>query len=453
MLRNLIAAVVVAGLFVVLVPASGEDATASPLQLFEERILPIFRSPNPSSCVQCHLSSIDLKDYIRPSQEETFVALRDEGLIDLENPGESKILDLIRMGEKDLDKGAKLIHRRTRDAEYAAFTAWIRAASADERLQQLPADVAAATSRRDEAVIAFTRKSRLADSFARNIWSQRMRCFPCHTPGEIDAANPKHAKAVERHADFVEKYGQKMNIFRESPEATMRQLIVSSRRPRKGILPLINIDDPTQSLLVLKPTARVPKKTVAGQFEKPSSSLPVTHMGGLKMHVNDQSYKSFVTWIEDYARVIGDEYASAEDLPPDNWFPSKHVLRMKGLPDDIAVLTPFQLFVHSWDAGQSVFDDEPIAFTQAPLTPRRMVNGTIFLLGPKEASGVGPHSEAGKLAPGRYLVKVYADQHHRLVDSPSALLGDKDYLGSVELEAQWQEGFKNAEFVDGALLE
>ena len=55
----------------------------APLQIFEERILPIFKSPEPSSCVQCHLSSVDLKDYILPSHEKTFVSLRDQGLIDL----------------------------------------------------------------------------------------------------------------------------------------------------------------------------------------------------------------------------------------------------------------------------------------------------------------------------------------------------------------------------------
>ncbi|MCP4783590.1 MAG: hypothetical protein GY903_14750 [Fuerstiella sp.] len=81
------------------------DSKTTPIELFEQRIMPIFKSPMPSSCVQCHLASIDLKDYILPSHEQTFVALRDEGLIDVKNPDDSEILTLIRMGEKDLDKG------------------------------------------------------------------------------------------------------------------------------------------------------------------------------------------------------------------------------------------------------------------------------------------------------------------------------------------------------------
>ena len=48
-------------------------ADESALALFQQRIMPIFRSPQPSSCVQCHLASVDLKDYIRPSHQETFI--------------------------------------------------------------------------------------------------------------------------------------------------------------------------------------------------------------------------------------------------------------------------------------------------------------------------------------------------------------------------------------------
>src|SRR5438128_6742112 len=102
--------------------------------VFEKRILPIFKSPNPSSCTQCHLASVDLKNYILPSSEKTFVSLRDQGLIDLTNPEKSKILTLIQMGEKDLDRGAKLIHAKTRQAEFEAFEAWVKACCSDQTL-------------------------------------------------------------------------------------------------------------------------------------------------------------------------------------------------------------------------------------------------------------------------------------------------------------------------------
>jgi hypothetical protein len=75
----------------------------TPQQVFDKRILPIFKSPDPSSCVQCHLAGVDLKNYILPSHEQTFVSLRDHGLIDLDRPEKSKILALIQMGEQDKD--------------------------------------------------------------------------------------------------------------------------------------------------------------------------------------------------------------------------------------------------------------------------------------------------------------------------------------------------------------
>src|SRR4051795_5238315 len=41
------------------------DEAPSASETFEQRILPIFDSPRPSSCTECHLSAVELKDYIR----------------------------------------------------------------------------------------------------------------------------------------------------------------------------------------------------------------------------------------------------------------------------------------------------------------------------------------------------------------------------------------------------
>src|SRR6516165_10447504 len=115
--------------------ASATDGS-SPQQVFERRLLPIFNSPNPSSCTQCHLAGVDLKNYILPSHEKTFLSLRDQGLIDLDRPADSKILQLIQMGEKD--KGTTLIQEKVRRAEYEAFAEWIKVSCADPRLRQAP---------------------------------------------------------------------------------------------------------------------------------------------------------------------------------------------------------------------------------------------------------------------------------------------------------------------------
>ena len=52
--------------------AEADDNAA--LAIFNRRIVPIMQAKNPSSCAECHLSGVDLKEYIRGDQAETFSA-------------------------------------------------------------------------------------------------------------------------------------------------------------------------------------------------------------------------------------------------------------------------------------------------------------------------------------------------------------------------------------------
>jgi hypothetical protein len=441
--------------------AAGQESTAaaSAADVFEQRIMPIFRSPQPASCVQCHLAAVDLKDYILPSHEQTFASLRDQGLINLAEPENSKILTLIRMGDKDLDQGARLIHEKQRQAEYDAFASWILACCNDPKLRDLPAlpaDKIARPDRPDE-VIRHTRKSRVVDSFVRNVWSQRMRCFPCHTPHELDESDPKHRVAIQRHKEFMAKvgaeYAQRMDIFRETPEATIQSLIEKSRDVPKGELPLIDLNHPARSMLVLKPTSKVPEKNAQGEFEKPSYVEPVSHMGGLKMHVDDASYKSFIAWIQDYARVTGDQYASVDELPADDWQATQHVLMMREVPDEWAVESRVQFLIHAWNHDTESWQAEPIAFTQGIVTPIRNAAGPLFLFGSNNSSGNAQiTADSARLMPGKYLVKAYVDSKNRLAQDPTRLLPDDDFVGQVAIDAKWRDGFPQAERIFGEML-
>jgi hypothetical protein len=432
----------------------------SPEDLFNARIMPIFNSPNPSSCVQCHLSSVDLKDYILPSSEKTFASLRAQELVDVDAPEKSKILELINMREKDYDKkGAEMIHEKMRKAEYEAFASWIKACCADPRLRNLSAPKAGALAKpeRPNEVIRHARKSRVVDSFVRNVWSHRMRCFPCHTPFEIDDDNPKHKLARTRLKKMEEnmgiKFTSKLRLFRETPEATMQSWIEKSRDESPDRLPLINLEDATQSLIVLKPSSKLPKKKEGGGFEKPSAAIPVSHMGGIKMHKDDFSYKSFIAWIEDYGRVVGGEYTSVEDLPADNWHPSKHMVMLRGVPETWPKKTAVQIFVHEWDASTSAWKKDPIAFTQGSVAPRMNVFGALFLLRTKETEKSAEWApEDPTLKPGKYLIKTYLDSKEKLAENPIAFLDDSDFAGQAEIQAHWGKLFKNSEKIDGSRL-
>lgn len=441
-------------LFAFAVPLS---AAQSPLDIFEQRIMPIFKSPNPSSCVQCHLSAVDLKDYILPSSDATFASLRAQGLIDLEKPEKSKILELINMGQKDYDKGAKMIHAQNRKAEYEAFAAWIKAGANDPKLRKLPAPKAAAGPKKDHSIIRHSRFDRVLDSFTRNVWSQRMRCFPCHTPHELDDNNPKHKIARERmkkmEANQDISFAGRMKIFKETPEATMAYLIQDSQRKRKDRLPLLDLKNPKDSLLILKPTARLPKKIADKKFEDPSYVKPVSHMGGLKMHPDDFSYKAFVAWIEDYARVVGDQYNSEDELPADNWYFTRQMMLMREAPADWPDHARVQYFIHGWNADANGWADEPIAFTQNTMNPRRAVFGTLFLIRSEQTEKqVHWDSEDPVIPPGRYLIKAYVDRQNVLAENPSAILGIESFYGQGVLNARWGKLFKNAEKFTGALF-
>ena len=415
-------------------------AENSPMEIFEQRIMPIFRSPNPSSCVQCHLASVDLKNYILPSHEATFLSLKSQGLINLAAPRKSKILTLIQMGDQDSDPLAKRIHEKQRQAELGAFQAWVEACCADPDLasRKVDANTQTAQPASTNEIIRHARKNRILDSFVRNVWSQRMRCFPCHTPGEIDSTNPKHKKPAENYAKLLKTHGARMNLFKETPEQTMRSMIANSRKSSAKALPLLNFKDPEQSLLVLKPTSKLPPKNAQGQIGPPSSTSPVSHMGGLKMHVDDMSYKAIVNWITDLGKVMNEGYQTTADLPSDTWIPTMKVLRLKDIPEAWAPGSLVQLFIHTptRDGTVNAWKSNPIAFTQGIVTPRRIVNGPLTMLG----------IEPAELLPGTYRVRIFVDAKGKIRTNSAAILDASDYQGSLDIEADWKDGFPQAEF-------
>lgn len=441
---------------------SPDQSTASDAQtVFARRILPIFRSPDPSSCIQCHLSSVDLKDYILPSAEATFASLRAQGLVDTQNPSRSKILELIQMGEKDSDPGARMIHEKNRQAEYEAFAAWIETCTRDPRLMEVSAGTGhpAARPAVPDPVIRHARKSRVLDSFTRNVWAHRMRCFPCHTPHEMDDDNPQHQLARKRLQEMEKNLGirftSKLALFRETPEATLQRWVDLSRSEEsKDRLPLLHLKEPENSLILLKPMAKLPPKNEDGSFAKPSAVPPVSHQGGLKMHKDDFAYKSIISWIRDYASVVAGDYRNVEDLPMDNWHPAaEQMLLIRNLPEDWEHNTRVQLFIHPWNAQTGDWSTEPLAFTQGLVTPKHTAFGAIYLMrSPASEKLVSWGDPELTLPAGRYLLKLCRDRENQLDLNPALLLGQQDLEGETVLQAAWGRTFKNAEKIDGSLF-
>jgi hypothetical protein len=382
-------------------------AEPSPQEVFEKRIMPIFKSSNPSSCTQCHLAGVDLKNYILPSHEKTFLSLRDQGLINLDKPEESKILKLIDM--KEGDKGADLIHAETRKAEREAFAAWIKASCADPKLREAPKlqpEERAAPPRPAE-VIRHGRKDRLLESFENNIWALRFRCMNCHTQG-----TPENDKLRKEHGDRVA-------WVKGDAAATMSYLIGSK---------LIDTREPEKSLLLRKPLAEV------------------KHGGGKKFLPGDQGYKAFRGWLEEYARTVRDDYASAADLPKTTGQPERFGtevwFKLANTPPEWGDRL-LQVEVYAWDEAKKGWETAPVATSDRGVWGQgKLWQHTLTLLATKDSERAktwkrGPVS----LPAGKYLVKVYVDTAGRLARDWTAAMDKGDFVGEAEVTSRWPTGY------------
>lgn len=396
-------------------PAQASDPT--PAEVFEKRLLPIFKSPNPSSCVECHLTGVDLKDYILPDAAKTFRSLRYQGLIDLDAPEKSKIVRLIDMGG---DKKGPAVHAAARKAEREAFLAWIAACANDPALRAAPkldAKDLAKPATPDE-VIRHARADRVLASFERDVWAWRFRCMNCHTEGTPQ--NDKHRQEFGERVAWVKKGGA---------GATMDYLIASK---------LIDLEKPENSLLLRKPFG-----------EK--------HEGGVKFAVGDDAYKGFRGWIEDVAAMRKGKYAAAKDLPPVATGPERFGtdiwLKLEDCPPAWGDKL-LQVRVFAWDAKQGRWETDPVAVSDRVVFGKGKLWQHNLTLLAANGSDRAKAWRAGKpsLPAGKYLARAYLDGDGKLAKDWKAELGEADGVGGVEFQARWREGYGGMTAVSGAAV-
>ena len=397
-------------------PGLAVAAEPTPAEVFEKRIVPIFKSPNPSSCVQCHLAGVDLKDYILPDAEKTFRSLRDQGLIDLDAPEKSKIVKLIDMGGNA--KGPNAVNAKLRTAERDAFVAWIKACAADPKLKATPKsdEKDRAQPARPVEVIRHARKDQVLESFETNVWAWRFRCMNCHTEGTPQ--NDKYRKEYGDRVAWVKKGG---------PSDTLEYLIASK---------LIDPAKPEQSLLLRKP-------------------LGEKHEGGTKFVVGDDAYKGFRTWIEDVAAIRANKYAAVADLPPADTGPQRFGtdiwLKLTACPPEWGDKF-LQARVFAWDAKRKAWEETPIAVSDRVVSGKaKLWQHSLTLLAAKDSERAKAW-RTGKpsLPDGKYLLRVYVDGDGKLAKDWKTVLGEADLAGQVEFQAKWREGYNAMTAVDAS---
>ena len=222
---------------------SAASATATSRAVFERRILPLLRANNPSTCSKCHLSGVDLKDYIcprrpRPSPPCATGRCTSEDALGDPKGAISRVRGLPR-----------LIMAAVRDPCCARASALT---------------VGSVGPAAPDTVIRHTRIDSVVASFTRNVWSQQGWCMTCNQAGTPD------------NDVNVKKFGARVACFKpDSPEATMRARIAQG-----------DVEQPARSLLLLKPLGKVP------------------HGGGVKMLFGDAGYKMFRAWMGDHAACV-----------------------------------------------------------------------------------------------------------------------------------------------------
>ena len=380
---------------------SKKTPATGPLAIFERRILPILAAKNSSSCSECHLSGVDLKDYIKEDQAGTFASLRKAGLIDVARPDESKLLAFIAR------KPAKpsLVNDKIRQEEYAAFQAWIRAAARDKGLWGKDVNSAAPLgSDLPVEVIRHARTDRVLASFLENIWSEAGRCAACHSP--------------DRNQEQVKKHGERVSWIKvDNPEGTLHHMTEQG---------LIDTAAPEKSLVLLKPTEQV------------------KHGGGQKMVIGDRSYKQFRRFIDDYAAVVNGTYRAADELPPpgdevsvvsDIW------LKLESVPKRFDKLL-LQVDLYRWDDVQQQWSASRCATAdRAVAGDRELWQNHLTLTAPRGDALADELLKSRLLPAGRYLLRLYVDKEGKLQSQYPYELGKGEFVGQIEITSAWVTGY------------
>lgn len=247
-----------------------------PSRTFHERIEPLLGDDRVSTCNQCHLSGVNLAAFARSTPCETWACLREQGLVNIDSPEDSKILSWIERASPDSD----LITPEVIDAERDAFRDWIDAnaacPSACAGVSCGAPDAASSCAITDAqpsqaptldpaSEDAGCTDLELERAFYEDVYSWRGRCFPCHFDTESDAG----ASATR----WISAAGNC-----QTGSAVSLARVVGSG--------LIDSTEPTQSLLL----------------QKPLDVPPGSHGGGAKFTTEDPAYQSFLRFIQLYQR-------------------------------------------------------------------------------------------------------------------------------------------------------
>jgi hypothetical protein len=367
--------------------------------IFTRRILPLAKAEKPSSCAECHAAGVDLAQYIKGDAASTFAALRTAGLVNIEQPEKSKLLELIsRTPERGNPSLAKL-----RAEELSAFRTWIVAAAKDPQFASAPATSEPIGPTLSPEVIRHARRDRVLASFIENIWIERERCAGCHSPD-------KNQRLIKEHGEEISW------IVPNDPSGTLATIIDHG---------LINLTHPNKSKILQKPL------------------MEVEHGGHIKFMRGTRTDKQFRRFLDDYAATVSGKYQTAADLPkptdPVVVATAQH-LRITDFPaefnDKLSRVDLYRWTDSGWTA-------KPVASVDGLINAKRAAyQGVVFASIPRTLD-IAKEVETRRLLPdGRYLAKVYVDKNDNVAKNRDYELHGDDFIGQVEIDGPWPGGYQ-----------
>jgi hypothetical protein len=260
-------------------PASPEPLTCEPDEgqaLYDQRIAPLLAEDRPSTCNECHLSGVDLGLFVQDSPCQTMACMLEKGLVDFDQPAASVVLQWIERA----DPASPLVSEDMIREEYDGVLEWISfSARCDAEVCETFDDPCGDGPSYEDCELpqglegpqGFEDPGDCSDltleaMFAAKVYPWRGRCYPCHFDdydGDVEAPRWIHVGECD-----------------EGALGTMRNVL------ERG---LVDLDDPTQSLLLLKPLAEDAGGIVHGGHDKIAST-------------DEGAYQDFLYWLERYAR-------------------------------------------------------------------------------------------------------------------------------------------------------
>lgn len=244
----------------------------SPGELYEQRVVPLLQSDTPSSCARCHAGGLDLDDLLREDACESMACLLAEGLVDLDHPERSVLLSFILRSEPE----SELITDEVVRLEYEAFLSWIEHEATCRECEGSTCSGREGTSCEtdDPLDTAFTMETDPGDCdratlerlFRGTAYAERGRCSPCHFEEETTAA-PNAPRWMTR-----------TGTCQVAALATLQNIEASG---------YIDVEDPENSLLLLKPLAEVQGGLSHGGHDK-------------FVKGNDAAYDNFLYFVSRY---------------------------------------------------------------------------------------------------------------------------------------------------------